>query len=128
MSKKAFLICPVRGVDPKTTEGFVRKLEAEGWEVHWPPRDTDQVDPTGLRICADNVAAIRAADKVFIVWDGNSKGSLFDAGAAFALEKEIECLSLPEPSEGKSFQNMFRDWEEKRHLFGVHEILEDIGG
>lgn len=41
MSKKAFLICPVRGVDPSTTEGYVKKLESEGWTVHWPPRDTD---------------------------------------------------------------------------------------
>lgn len=63
---------------------------------------------------------------MFIVWDGKSKGSLFDAGVAFALAKEIECLSLPEPSDGKSFQNMMREWEKKRGEFDLHDMLEEF--
>ena len=28
-------------------------LEKAGHKVHWPPRDVDQNDPTGLRICSE---------------------------------------------------------------------------
>lgn len=107
---KTFLICPVRGVDPATQAGTVAELERQGYAVHWPPRDTDQADEIGLRICSDNRAAIEAADVVHLIWDGKSQGGLFDLGMAFALRKRIIPLSLPEPSDGKSFQNMARAW------------------
>ncbi|TJW14384.1 MAG: hypothetical protein E5W82_10435 [Mesorhizobium sp.] len=110
---KTFLICPVRGVDPATSAGAVAKLESKGWSVHWPPRDTDQVDPTGLRICLDNAAAIRDADVVHVIWDGTSQGSLFDLGVAFAHDKPVIPISLPPATEGKSFQNMVRAWAER---------------
>lgn len=108
-----FLICPVRGVDPAETAGYVSALEADGWVVHWPPRDTDQDDDTGLRICRDNLAAIRTADCVHIVWDGNSQGCLFDLGMAFAMGKMIVPLSLPAPTDHKSFQNMINAYRSK---------------
>lgn len=116
MSKKAFLICPVRGANLDSTDELVAALESGAydgtkWDVHYPPRDTDQRDDIGLRICQDNRAAIVGADMVFIVWDGKSQGTLFDAGAAFALNKPLRCVSLPEPTNGKSFQNMMRTWE-----------------
>lgn len=107
---KAFLICPVRGVDPEVSRGHVACLEAQGITVHWPPRDTDQDDPTGLRICRDNTDAIAAADVVYVIWDGKSQGCLFDLGVAFALGKKIDPIELPEPTSGKSFQNMVRAW------------------
>jgi len=107
---KAFVVCPVRGIDPETTRGYVEKLEAEGWDVHWPPRDTDQDDPIGLAICHRNRDAIRAADQVFVVWDGKSTGSLFDLGMAFALGKPLAVLDAPPPTDHKSFQNMMRAW------------------
>lgn len=109
--KEAFLICPVRGVDTTQSQVATEELEADGWHVHWPPRDTNQDDVTGFRICSDNLEAIRKADRVFIIWDGQSKGCLFDAGIAFALGKPITCLDLPTASEGKSFQNMMRQWQ-----------------
>src|SRR5690348_9799883 len=99
---KSFLICPVRGIDPATHEETVRRLEGEGYVVHWPPRDTDQIDDTGLRICRDNMAAIAAADVVHVIWDGKSQGCLFDLGVAFALAKRIIPVTLPEPTAGKS--------------------------
>lgn len=110
---KTFLICPVRGVDQTETAKLVEQLEAEGWSVHWPPRDTDQVDDTGLRICSDNAAAIAAADAVHIIWDGKSQGCLFDLGVAFALGKRIIPLDLPAPTDGKSFQNMVMHWSDR---------------
>lgn len=105
-----FLICPVRGIDPAQTAGVVAQLEAAGWRVHWPPRDTDQDDPTGLRICRDNLVAIRAADVVHFVWDGKSQGCLFDLGMAFALGKRVVPVETPPPTDGKSFQNMVAEW------------------
>lgn len=111
---KAFLICPVRGHSMAETEAVVEALEAEHWTVHWPPRDTDQTDATGLRICSDNRAAIADAYKVFIIWNGESQGCLFDMGMAFALHKPIVIISIPTPpAEGKGFSRMLAEWAER---------------
>jgi nucleoside 2-deoxyribosyltransferase len=122
--KPAYLICPVRGHDMSETADLVRRLEQEGWEVHWPPRDTDQEDDTGYRICEDNREAIRRADVVIVVWDGKSKGSLFDMGMAFAMEKPVRVVELPPEGEGRSFQTMMREWERRS---GDGESSRDIG-
>jgi len=110
---KTFLICPVRGHDPEELMSIVEGLESKGWQVHYPPRDTNQNDPTGFNICEQNFMAIKRADVVHVFWDGKSQGSIFDLGMAFALNKRIKVISLPEPTEGKSFQNMIKDWEGK---------------
>ena len=102
----SFLICPVRGHDISETEAIVKDIEQSGYTVHWPPRDTNQNDDTGLRICMDNLDAIKNADVVHIIWDGKSQGCLFDLGMAFALGKQVIPISLPEATETKSFQNM----------------------
>lgn len=110
---RTFLICPVRGLAPDAHAAIVSKLEAEGYSVHWPPRDTDQNDPTGIRICIANAEAIRQADVVHVIWDGKSQGCLFDLGVAFACHKKIVPLDLPPATEGKSFQNMMLAWAEE---------------
>lgn len=107
---RSFLICPVRGVPAEHSAGIVADIENRGFTVHWPHRDTDQNDDTGLRICSDNRSAIEAADVIHVVWDGESQGCLFDLGMAFALGKRIEVVDMPPASEGKSFQNMARAW------------------
>lgn len=107
---KSFLICPVRGLPADAHAAIVSELEAEGFEVHWPPRDTNQEDETGLRICSDNEDAIFCADVVHVVWDGKSQGCLFDLGVAFAHGKKVIPIDLPPPTDGKSFQNMIRAW------------------
>ena len=104
--KKTFLICPVRGVPKSESESFVLQLEDSGFSVHWPPRDTDQDDECGLRICSDNLSAIADADVVHFVWDGKSQGCLFDLGMAFALGKQVIPLKMPPQTEHKSFQSM----------------------
>lgn len=111
-----FLIAPVRGISENYRDGVaaqVAQLEALGNEVYWPMRDTTQQDPTGYRICQDNLAAIKAADAVFVMWDGNSQGCLFDLGMTFALGKPVRGIDLPRMSRHKSFQNMVYDWEER---------------
>lgn len=113
---KLFLICPVRGLDPDAYKIAVKQLEDAGYEVHWPPRDTNQFDDTGLRICEDNRAAIEAADVVAIIWDGKSQGCLFDLGMAFVLRKPIVALELPPATQGKSFQNMIDAWANRSEI------------
>lgn len=113
LQMKSFLICPVRGKSPEETRDIVNQLEQDGHIVHWPHRDTDQSDPIGLRICRDNLAAIKGADVVHVVWDGNSQGCLFDLGMAFSLNKKIIPISLPDETPHKSFQNMVREWAKK---------------
>ena len=115
MSKKIFLACPVRGHDPKQFLGCATILEGDGFTVYWPPRDTNQDDSTGLRICKDNLRAIKEANVIYAIWDGKSQGVLFDLGMAFALNKKVVALRLPSLTDGKSFQNMITAWvkEEK---------------
>jgi nucleoside 2-deoxyribosyltransferase len=110
---KGFLICPVRGVDPKETEGHIRELESQGIDMHWPPRDTNQDDPIGFKICTQNMNAIKDADVVYVVWDEKSQGCLFDLGMAFSMGKKIEIIDIPAKTSQKSFQNMMRHWEER---------------
>lgn len=107
---RSFLICPVRGSDGSDSRPHYERLKTEGWDIYWPHIHTDQNDPTGLRICRDNLLAIKRSGPVHIVWDGKSQGSLFDLGMAFALGKQIIPLELPDPTEGKSFQNMINEW------------------
>lgn len=110
---KIFLITPVRNVTGEFTKYInmlIDSLEAEGNSIYWPLRDTNQDDDVGLRICEDNLAAMEEADMAFFVWDGKSQGSLFDLGMAFALNKRLFHIGMIPQTEGKSFQNMARDW------------------
>lgn len=107
--KKIFLICPVRGRTDEyrdLADQTVIYAEKQGYKVHYPPRDTNQDDPVGYQICEDNLEAMEAADEVWIIWDGNSQGCLFDAGMAFALCKPLVAIKLPPLTNHKSFQNM----------------------
>ncbi len=110
-NRTVFLISPVRGIEENEVRGidiYVKRLEAEGWQVYVPLRHTDQDDPIGLRICEDNLAAIRKATEVHIWFNPTSQGSVFDLGMAFALGKKV-VLANPEmvqPTEGKSFSNV----------------------
>jgi hypothetical protein len=108
--KRTFLICPVRGHGMGETASIVDNLEKDGWDVYWPPFDTDQDDDTGLRICQDNLAAIKDRPYIHFIWNGESQGCLFDLGMAFALGKKVIVVSIPELTEGKSFQNMVTEW------------------
>lgn len=98
-----YLICPVRN-STFDAAPIVAALEADGHKVHWPPRDVDQDDPTGLRICTAHLKAMYEADEVHVVWDVNSKGSHFDLGMAFALGKNLVLHSTLQPDPpGKSY-------------------------
>ena len=104
---KIFIICPVRNVSDefkKQIEDYVEEMESRNHMIHYPPRDTDQKDETGIRICTDNKKAIEQADEIHIFYDGKSKGALFDLGMAFALKKPVRAIRIPDEQEsGKSF-------------------------
>lgn len=118
--KSVFLICPVRNASKEALDAanaYVAGLEARGYRVHWPPRDTAQDDPIGLRICRDNMRAIMAADEVHVWYDPASQGSLFDTGMMFLASegigprKKIVIVNpeaLPESDGKKSFVNVLR--------------------
>lgn len=119
MKKKIFVICTVRNATEeylKNLYKYVEDLEADGHEVHLPPRDTNQVDTEtkGFRICKDNLSAIIWADEVHVSYNPASTGTHFDLGMAFALHKKIilfQNLST-EVTNGKSFQNMIQYWQD----------------
>lgn len=118
-----FLICPVReATDEQTAKmaAYVSGLEMQGNKVHWPGRgDTVQEgDPTGFRICTDNMKAIAQADEVHIFWDPTSHGTKFDLGMAFSMGKSLKIVNPDsvEKTEKKSFANMILDWSTKGKL------------
>ncbi len=114
---KVFLICPVRIATDKQLNritSYVDSLEKKGIQVYYPATDTDQ-EGEEFQICTDNKSAIEYADEVHIFWDENSKGSLFDLGMAFALNKSLLIVN-PEDvklKNTKSFENMIREWEKR---------------
>ena len=114
---KIFIICPVRNVtegQQKEIDEYVEKLESEGHEVHYPPRDVDQSDPVGYDICSAHRKAMEESDRVDIFWDSKSTGSHFDLGQAFALGVPWKLVkTYQEDTEGKSFEKMIRKWEEE---------------
>lgn len=129
---KGFLICPVRGADTSDSDEIVKQLESgefdgQKWDIHYPPRDTDQEDDTGFRICEDNRKAIDDAERVFFVWDGKSQGSLFDLGMAFVLDMPLTCISLPVQTEGKSFQKMAMQWSDldENYAIKLEEFMKE---
>jgi hypothetical protein len=120
--KKTFVICSVRGQTPEqlaeTKKKYIEPLEKAGYDVHWPPRDTNQVDPLGgYGICSENVAAIATSDDVHIVYSPNSEGSKFDIGATFALKKKLFILNIEDvaanlnPNLEKSFEHVLLEWD-----------------
>lgn len=86
MNKKIFIICPVRKVPDWVKEllrDYVDTKRAEGYNVHYPPDNTNQEDPSGrYRICSNNCQAIVDSNEVHVYWNG-SEGSYFDFGISF---------------------------------------------
>ena len=109
---RIYLICSVRNATDEQiqfAENYVKQLEEAGHVVHYPPRDVDQTDDgTGLNICISHAAAIRKADEVHILWDKDSKGSHFDLGMAFVLDKPFVYVDNYETTPYKSYGNVIK--------------------
>lgn len=104
---KIHLICPVRNVteeQQKEIDDYCASLETEGHTVHNPKYAVDQNDETGYNICIGHLRSMSEACRVDVFWDVTSKGSHFDLGMAFALEKEVKLVKIYQPdNEGKSY-------------------------
>ncbi|MBR9676517.1 hypothetical protein GOV04_00055 [Candidatus Woesearchaeota archaeon] len=88
MNKKVFLACPVNNVTKEEKEfldSYVKSLEAKGYKVYYPHRDTEQSDPSGgYQILVDSCNAVKNADQVHVFWNSKSRGSYFDVGTSFS--------------------------------------------
>jgi len=74
---------------------YVEFLESVGYEVYFPARDTPQdksIDPK--LILQANLNGIIESDEVHVIWDGKSKGTIFDLGNAYALGKPIRVIGV----------------------------------
>jgi len=126
--KTVFLICPVRGIieeEKKYLEGFINGWETPGYKLHYPPRDTNQNDPTGLNICRENRAAIIKSESVILYYNPTSTGTYFDIGMTFAARKPLFTLNAgaldkEELSPLERFINVYSDND-----FGEVETLND---
>jgi nucleoside 2-deoxyribosyltransferase len=68
-----------------------------------PGRDTDQKQP-GEDILRDNLKALKESEEiVYCLWDGDSFGTLFDMGSAYALDKVIIPYELGKDKQWKRF-------------------------
>lgn len=111
---KIYIICPVRGGVPGDVAQYVQALEEDGHVVHFPPRDAPQLDPTGVLICDCHKGAMICSDEVHVFWDVDSKGSHFDLGMAYALDKKIKLVKTYKPdNDGKSYVKVMRIWEKE---------------
>ena len=111
MVKKVFVVCPVRSVtdeEKQILDKYVSDLEKSGYEVHFPPRDTDQTDTIGTEICKENKEAIRSADEVHVYWSSGSEGSRFDFGMTFMSDRPVKLINKEdvEKTPYKSLQNV----------------------
>jgi hypothetical protein len=94
--KKVYLVCPVRKLTPETKtrlDDYVKLLEDHGVKVHYPPRDVNQDDSTGLRIMRAHREAMERSDEVHVFWSPNSEGSVCDLGMALMAEKPIRLVN-----------------------------------
>lgn len=124
MKRKVYLVCPVRNANASqimAMDRYVQKLEVEGCEVHYPPRDVDQSnDDGGVRICQQHRDAMLDCNEVHVFWDNNSKGSHFDVGMAYMLamfQDVIFVMATPTARvEAKDFTNV---------VLALHNLSKD---
>ena len=104
---KIYVICAVRNATEEQVahiRASVQVLKEMGHDVHFPPDDVDQDDPTGQAICEHHKKAMKECEQVHVYWDVTSKGSHFDLGMAYALDKTITAVDIAEPDPpGKSY-------------------------
>jgi hypothetical protein len=91
-----YLIHPVRNItenERKFFNNYVKGLEKKGLNVHYPIRDVDQDDPTGMRICCEHREAAKEVEEAHIYLNPTSTGSVFDLGMVCYLDKPIKIIN-----------------------------------
>lgn len=84
-----------------------RRLELEGNTVRIPAFD-DKKNLDDLGVCEYNRELIEWADKIYIIWDQRSSGTIFDFGMAFALRKPVVIEYMGE----KTFRGVMEKYSE----------------
>lgn len=113
-----YVLCPVRKAteeEKQFLDQYVANLEADGHTVHYPPRDANQADPSGLEICTTHREALREADEAHLYWKGSetgqgSEGSVFDFGMIFMADKKVVLINDVERTPHKSYTNVLLDY------------------
>ena len=84
------------------------KLETDlGTPCYIPGRDTQQTKTTAFDILRANYIAMKhSALRVYVIWDGQSQGTIFDMGMAYALGKEIMPFTF---ANSRSWVSFFED-------------------
>jgi len=122
LEKLVFIVCPVRNMkeeEQKFLQDYVSQLEAQGYKVHFPPRDTNQNDSVGLAICSQNRDAMQKSDEVHVYWNASSEGTKFDFGMLFMSEKPLVLINKKDVQRTphKSFENVLLELD-ARYRFG----------
>lgn len=113
---KMFIICPVRVAtdeQKKAIEDLVTKKEAEGCKIHAPHLHTVQTDMFGgFTICLNNANAVATSSEIYLNYDQTSKGSVFDLGIAYFLQKPLELINSKEIKfdESDFMDNVIKNW------------------
>lgn len=85
----AFLIFPFRKAneEAKTMAGvLLNNIEKCGFNAYYPARDTNQEDYYSYRVGIDNANAISNARNIYLYYDRNSIGTIFDLGVAYYFQ------------------------------------------
>jgi len=86
-------------------DSHASELRGQGHEVRIPAFD-DHPDLDELGVCAFNREAIEWADRVDLIWDQRSTGTIFDFGMAFALRKPVHIVYI----EPKTFKGVMEKY------------------
>ena len=115
-----YIICPVNNATEQQKEklkAYKELLQTQGHTAYYPADDNphEETDDIGYIICEENRRATIEADEIHIFWDATSKGTLFDLGMAFALNKPLKIVNFDELvfTEKKSFTNMINEWSKR---------------
>jgi len=118
-----YFLCPVRKVTPEVKrflDDYVSSTESQGHHVHYPHRDVEQNDPTGLTLMLKHREAMKNSNEVHAFWTG-SEGQVCDLGMALALNKPLRLVNKKDVEEwlgknpGKSFTRVAYELDNLYH-------------
>ena len=115
MRRLVYLIHPVRKATQEQdilVKCYAEYLEKQGYLVFVPARDNpfEGRDRTGRNICLVNRAGTLKCDETHVIWSGDSTGSHFDLGMAFAFCKPLTIVHQEDTGGVQSFESMMGDW------------------
>jgi len=137
-NKKSFMICPVRNAGQELEQklkDFVEVADSRDRSIYYPKIHTDQVDPIGISICAQNRGGIEHSKEVIIYNQGLSEGTEFDKGMTIYLNKPVCFINIDDVKENPNgrFDQMFLKLheryasEDRKRYRQIKEFAEMVG-